>query len=122
MARDLFGSLGGLYGELNCCRLSLAERGALWTLMAFEWCVLTEGTLVLTLGEKWRELVEALRVNGNGVLEEVGVDYEGRALYRWRHTEGAQERSRARTRERKRAERAARCDGAAEAARFDSGR
>ena len=107
MSRDLFGSLGSLYAEMDCRLLSIGARGALWTLMAFEYCTLSDETCLMLLGDQWKDLCSEIERRGIGRLEEVDAGRSERC-YRFVHFAGAAEKRRRMDCQRKRVARAER--------------
>ena len=85
-----------LFLELRADRLSLAGRGALWTLLSFEGRRLSGALLVQILGPSWRGLAREIARSGIGSPREVAP-----AVWTFRHYPTPSDRRRASERRRK---------------------
>ncbi len=61
-------SLVAVYRERRIGRLSVAARGAYWSLCCYEMATLSSGALRSLLGDQWRELAREVEYAGLGRL------------------------------------------------------
>lgn len=84
-----------IHHDLKVGKLSVAARGAYWSLSAYQSDVLSDDAIRQLLGERWRELAAEIERAGLGHVRDAG-----KGLLRFVRTPAPDERRRERNRQR----------------------